>query len=126
MTLLPEVVTPEGLNARASIMRERGDESCARHLELAAHEIRRLRNVAMGKAADYYRGGNGNRLDDPAYAAQSYQVDVCPEDRCLRIQFFSGPQQQGDMLAYFEMESPDVYDFSTLLMRDYDKLEGIE
>lgn len=37
-----ECVTPVGLRARADIMRERGDESCARHLELAANEIERL------------------------------------------------------------------------------------
>lgn len=39
---IPECVTPDGLRARADIMRERGDESCARHLELAADEIERL------------------------------------------------------------------------------------
>ena len=36
---LVECVTPSGLMKRAEIMRERGDESCARHLEMAAHRL---------------------------------------------------------------------------------------
>ena len=40
---IPETVTPEGLRVRARIMRKILDESCARHLELAADEIDRLR-----------------------------------------------------------------------------------
>ncbi|KGT75838.1 hypothetical protein MA20_32130 [Bradyrhizobium japonicum] len=39
---IPETVTPDGLRARANIMRENGDESCARHLELAAAKIDQL------------------------------------------------------------------------------------
>ena len=39
---IPEAVSPEGLRARAGMMRERGDESCARHLELAAEKIIKL------------------------------------------------------------------------------------
>lgn len=39
---IPESVSPEGLEARARIMRQRRDEACARHLELAAAKIREL------------------------------------------------------------------------------------
>lgn len=41
-----ETVSPEGLRERAKIMRGYMDESCARHLELAAAEIESLRNQA--------------------------------------------------------------------------------
>ena len=45
---IPESVTPEGLRARADIVRKAlGDESCARHLELAADEIVKLSNVPL-------------------------------------------------------------------------------
>jgi len=36
---IPETVSPAGLRYRAEIMRDKGDESCARHLELAADKL---------------------------------------------------------------------------------------
>lgn len=36
---IPEIVTPAGLRYRAEIMRDKGDEACARHLELAADKL---------------------------------------------------------------------------------------
>lgn len=39
---IPETVSPEGLRERAKIMRGSMDESCARHLELAADRIEGL------------------------------------------------------------------------------------
>lgn len=39
---IPETVSPEGLRERAKIMRGYMDESCARHLELAADRIEEL------------------------------------------------------------------------------------
>jgi hypothetical protein len=43
--MIPETVSPAGLRERAKIMRENRDESCARHLELAANEVARLRKA---------------------------------------------------------------------------------
>ena len=40
MIQIPAVVTRKDCCVRADIMRWQGDESCARHLELAAEEIR--------------------------------------------------------------------------------------
>ncbi len=45
MTMISETVTPSGLRERAKIMRGLLDEGCARHLELAADEIERLRET---------------------------------------------------------------------------------
>lgn len=49
--MIPETVTPAGLRERAKIMRDILDESCARHLELAADEIERLRCSAATEDA---------------------------------------------------------------------------
>lgn len=56
---LIEVVTPEGLLERAKIVRQRyGDESCARHLELAAHRLA-FANLQFGRLSRVYeRAGN--------------------------------------------------------------------
>jgi len=40
--VIPESVSPAGLRERAKIMRGYMDESCARHLELAADKIEAL------------------------------------------------------------------------------------
>lgn len=39
---IPETVSPDGLRERAKILLGYMDESCARHLELAADEIERM------------------------------------------------------------------------------------
>lgn len=47
--MITETVTPAGLRERAKIMRDILDESCARHLELAADEIERLRSFEFAQ-----------------------------------------------------------------------------
>lgn len=48
---IPECVTPDGLRARADIMRGYMDESCARHLELAAARIE-VMEIALQEIKD--------------------------------------------------------------------------
>ena len=90
---IPEHVTPKGLRVRADIVRKStGDESCARHLELAADEITRLKAKKKGDdpnlEADTYatateqttRGGKAH----PATRQESAWLSCHPVRKCLR------------------------------------------
>ena len=48
--MVAESASPDGLRERAKIMRNRKDESCARHLELAADRIDELQRVMANVA----------------------------------------------------------------------------
>ena len=117
MTGLTESVTPEGLRSRAGIMRLNGDDSCARHLELAAAEIARLRSQVAAVSQE-------DPLDDEAFMAKSYRIDIDNQDKTARVVFFREPKQKV-VLGYMIMECEEIYYFASALLRDYDKLEGI-
>ena len=117
--LIPEAVSPEGLRARAGMMRERGDESCARHLELAADEIIKL------KAAAPTRQQPKNQLDNPELEAVSYSTATIDDEKKLRFTLYKSPGQR-DPLGYMILVSEQIYDVATHLLRNYDRLEGIE
>lgn len=106
-----EMVTPEGLRARATIMREVGDESCARHLELAADEITKLRKP--------------KKLDDDSVCAHSYATALNTDGKELRLAFYANAKQK-DLLGYMLFEAPEVYEFATHILKQYDTLEGIK
>lgn len=116
--MIPETVSPEGLRVRADMMRERGDESCARHLELAADEIIRLKGEAP-------RSKTKDPLEDPELAAHSYSTATQPEEKRLRLTLYKSPGQK-DPLGYMILTCEEIYDVSVHLMRNYDRLEGIE
>lgn len=62
---IPETVSAEGLRCRAEIVRRQGDESCARHLELAADKIEELSSradQAITALADFERRMSDVRL----------------------------------------------------------------
>ena len=137
MMLIPEAVSPDGLRARAGIMRERGDESCARHIELAAQALEQKEALLgqaaekLGEAADTINRLNAarqqpkNPLEDPELQAHCYRTDMDTDSKQVRILFFRDRNQQR-LLGYMLMDSPEVYDVASTLMRKYDKLEGIE
>ena len=103
---IPESVTPEGLRARADIIRKAiGDESCARHLELAADEIARLKA----------RRGS----DD--LEATAYGTAIEKTEKEMRLTLLRGQKIMGYLV--FPLEK--VYDFGTHILRLYDELEGI-
>jgi len=105
---LPESVTPEGLRARADIVRKAlGDESCARHLELAADEIVRLKTRKYG--------------DDPELEATAYGTNL--EKTTLEAKFSLLRERR--VLGYLIIPSEKVYDIGTHLLHLYDQLEGI-
>ena len=116
--LIPEAVSPEGLRARAGMMRERGDESCARHLELAADEIIKL------KAAAPTRQRAKNPLDDPELEAVSYSTATIDDEKKLRFTLYKSSGQR-DPLGYMILHCEEIYDVGEHLMRNYDRLENI-
>ena len=120
MRLIPEAVTPDGLIARAGIMRGQGDESCARHLELAAEEITRL---WLERAAS--RQSAKNPLENPELQAASYSTATLDDEKKLRLTLYKNPHQQ-DPLGYMILVCEEIYDMSSHLMKNYDKLEGIK
>jgi hypothetical protein len=103
---IPESVTPEGLLARADLMRAT-DPSCARHLELAAEEIKKLR-----------RQGPTNALEDPALGTR---WEGRHNDRGSTIAIF----REKEMLGYFYFNPEETYDFGMHFVYIYDKLEGL-
>lgn len=115
-TLIPQAVSPEGLRARAEIMRETGNESCARHLELAADEIQRLRKTTGQKPS--------NSLDDPELQAHAYNVGTNMESGEACVMLYRDSRQT-QLLAYLILTTPEVYDLFKTMERTYDKLEGI-
>ena len=135
MMLIPEAVSPDGLRARAGIMRERGDESCARHIELAAQALEQKEALLgqaaekLGEAADTIiklkARRRSNPLEDPNLEAVSYSTATQDEDKKLRLTLYKSPNQQ-DPLGYMILTCEQIYDVSMHLMRNYDRLEGIE
>lgn len=109
--ILVECVTPEGLRARAEIMRKQGDESCARHLELAAAEIEKLRKP--------------KRLDDDSVCAHSFGTAVNTDCKEMRLAFYAKAKQK-DLLGYMLFDPPEAYEFAHVILKEYDELEGIK
>jgi hypothetical protein len=106
---IPESVTPEGLRVRADIVRKSfGDESCARHLELAADEIVRLKALRPG--------------EDPTLEATAYSTATEKSTREAKLTLLRDKQ----VLGYLVIPCEKVYDIGTHLLHLYDQLEGIE
>lgn len=146
MMLIPESVTPDGLIARAGIMRERGDESCARHLELAAEKIAKLgadaalveqmraskldpativKDIIAFTAAGMPKAPRQlakNPLEDPELQAHSYSTAT--QDKNLRFTLYKNSGQR-DPLGYMILQCEEIYDVGMHLIKNYDKLENI-
>ena len=112
--LIPEAVSPEGLRVRAGMMRERGDESCARHLELAADEIIRLTPRQSPK----------NPLEDPELQAHAYGTMTLPDEKKLRFTIYKNSGQT-DPLGYMILTCEEIYDVGSHLLKNYDRLENL-
>jgi hypothetical protein len=106
-----ESVTPEGLRARATLMRESGDESCARHLELAADEIATL--------------SKPKKVDDESACARSYSTALDMDAKMMRVAFYAKAAQK-DLLGFMLFDSSDGYEFAAHVLKNYDTLEGIK
>lgn len=106
---IPECVTPEGLMARADLMRPT-DPSCARHLELAAEEIRKLRGQTPQKGVQ----------GDPQ--GTRYVTATNDKLKAATITFF----RKDDLLGYMIFNPEETYELGSHLIHLYDKLEGIE
>jgi len=106
---IPECVTPEGLRVRAGMVRKSyGDESCARHLELAANEITRLKARRVG--------------DDPNLEATAYSTHIEKMERVVKFTLL----RERRPLGYLVIPCERVYDTGNHLLSLYDQLEGIE
>ncbi len=136
MRLIPEAVSPDGLRARAGIMRERGDESCARHIELAAQALEQKEALLgqaaekLGEAADTINRLNAarqqpkNPLEDPELQAHSYATSTLIEEKKLRLTLYKNPGQR-DPLGYMILTCEEIYDVGMHLIKNYDRLEEL-
>lgn len=107
---VPESVSPEGLMARAEFMRAT-DPSCARHLELAAEEIRKLRGQPSKKA-----------VEDDADQATRYVTASDVKLKAGTLTLFRDKK----LLGFLIMSVEEVYEIATNLLHLYDKIEGIK
>lgn len=105
---IPESVSPEGLLARAEYLRS-VDPSCARHLELAAEEIRKLRRQLPKK---------------PVEDAELGTRYVTATNEKLKAVSFT-IYRRDDLLGYMIFDPEQTYDVGSHLIHLYDKLEGL-
>jgi hypothetical protein len=63
--------------------------------------------------------------EDSELHATSYAIETHKPTKELRLSFFKDLDQKG-LLGYLVLESPEVYDLGMYLIKNYDKLEGIE
>ncbi len=64
-------------------------------------------------------------LESEDYKAVGYRVDIDSSEGRLRMVFFREHDNK-IVLAYMELETHEVYDLASHLLREYDKLEGID
>lgn len=88
------------------------------------------RSAAMQSAAAMLRQlaprqNDIDPLEDPALQAHCYRTDTEPSTKQVRILFFRDRKEEC-LLGYTIMDTPEVYDMASALMRQYDKLEGIK
>lgn len=88
------------------------------------------RAIAMREAADVLRKlpvrqRDADRIDNSAFAIQSYRIDTDEESKGLRIVFYNLAGQKS-ILGFMELRSPAAYDFATDVLKNYDQIEGIK
>lgn len=107
---MPESVSPEGLLARADFMRAT-DPSCARHLELAAQEIRKLRGQPIQEG-----------LEDDELQATHWESRTNDRLKAATLTF----RHRKALVGYLIMTPEETYELGTHLIHLYDRLEGIK
>lgn len=83
------------------------------------------RALAMRSAATALRQLSGGAIEDPSLQAKSLSIEVEPDTKELRLAIYREHKQEG-LLGYLILETPEVYDLGTDLLKRYDKLEGIK
>jgi hypothetical protein len=88
------------------------------------------RAIAMRDAAEWMRQfaprhGADDPLDDPALQARSYAIETHAPTKTMRFSIYRENGQKG-LLGYTILESPEIYELGTDLIKRYDKLEGID
>lgn len=68
---------------------------------------------------------DAQRLNDPAMQTKGYRIDTDVESKTMRIVFF-GQHGQTDIRGYMVLDAPESYDFGSLVLKNYDRLEGID
>lgn len=80
------------------------------------------RRRGMGRAA---LAKVKRRVEDPALVTRSYSTETCEESSETRIVFYSGPKQDGEILAVLVLEREETYEFGNNILHCYDTIEGI-
>jgi fermentation-respiration switch protein FrsA (DUF1100 family) len=87
------------------------------------------RTSAMLAAADVLRlflscRSRKNPLNDPLLQAVGYTTELHQESQTMRLAFYRSRGHK-EPIAYMILETPEVYELASVLLSDYDKLEGI-
>lgn len=87
------------------------------------------RAAAIKQAADVLRKlptrqTDADRLDSPAFQSKGYRIDTDVEAKNLRLVMF-GASDNKQVLSYTLLDTPEVYEFASKLLKSYDELEGI-
>lgn len=68
---------------------------------------------------------DAQRLNDPAMQARGYRIDTDTDSKTMRIVFF-GQHGQTDIRTYMVLDTPESYEMAALILKNYDRLEGID
>jgi|ERR1700726_2496128 len=81
-----------------------------------------MRNAVLTLSQLAPRQAGQDPLIDPTLHAKNYSVEAHPATKEVRLAIF----REGRVLGYLVLASPEIYDLGTELIKNYDKLEGIE
>lgn len=88
------------------------------------------RALAIKEAADVLRNmpvrlRDSARIEDPRFAIKSYRIDTSVEAKEMRIVLFAEHGQR-NVIGVLTFDSPEAYEYATIVLKNYDKLEGIK
>lgn len=63
-------------------------------------------------------------LENEAYLATRYSIDLNDETHEMRVVFYKGDQKNAH--SFLTLSSPEAYDFANHILAGYDDLEGIK
>lgn len=84
-----------------------------------------MRDAAKVLASLPTRQRDDDRLDSNAFEIKGYRIDTSDDPKAMRIVFYNLAGQKS-VLGYLELSSDGAYNFSSDVLKHYDKLEGIK
>lgn len=88
------------------------------------------RAIAIKEAADTLRNmpvrmRDSARIEDERFRVKSYRIDASVEGKELRIVLFADHNQK-NVCGVLTFDSTEAYEYAQLILKNYDKIEGIK